>query len=168
MRAVITGSEYEFIIEGAIGEGSPLFGHDVRGASRIVINCEKMTYINSVGVKNWILWTVRVPKGCPFILVNAPLVMINQVSTVMGFMPPSGVVESFQAPFVCTDCGSETTVLLTRGRDFEYASGSHSRKVKFPTAVCGKCRSEMEPDFLESKVFSFLDKPISSAGSTMR
>ncbi|MBX3023020.1 MAG: hypothetical protein KF799_15195 [Bdellovibrionales bacterium] len=157
MKINKTGTSYEFVIEGAIGEGSTIFAQDVRDATRIVMNAEKMTYINSIGVKNWILWTVRIPKSCAFILTKAPLVMINQASTVVGFMPPSGQVESFNAPFVCPQCDTEKMVLLTAGKDYHYATADKPSRLNLPTINCAKCAVPLEPDFVEAKVFAFLD-----------
>jgi hypothetical protein len=154
-----TGTIYEITLEGQIGEACPLFNHDVRDATKIVIDGSKMTYINSIGVKNWILWTVRIPAKSPFLLEKLPLVMINQASTVKGFLPRHASIESFFAPYVCPDCNTEKVLLLTRGKDYQYASPGVKRMVNLPKVECPKCKAAMEADFLEAKTFSFLNAP---------
>jgi hypothetical protein len=151
---------YEVFIEGSIGEGSPLFQLDVRDAVSISIDMEKLTYINSVGVKGWIQWTLRVPPKSKFNLRRVPLVIINQASMVSGFLPAQAVIENFQAPFVCPDCNTETVVPLTRGKEYEYAAGSQPKRVDLPTISCPKCKAEMEADFTVAKALAFLDKPV--------
>jgi len=151
------GFAFEFVLDGPVGEGSPLFSQDVREATQITINAEKMTYINSIGVKNWILWTVRISPNCKFELIKAPLVMINQASQVVGFLPPKATIQSFNAPFVCPDCNVEKMVLLNNNQEYFYATASTTRRLEFPKIACSKCSAEMEPDFLESKTFAFLD-----------
>lgn len=161
MKVKKNGTEFEFILDGAVGEGSPLFEQDIRSATRIVIDAEKMTYINSIGVKNWIIWTGRIPRTCGFQLVNAPLVMINQASTVVGFMPAHGLVASFNAPYVCPECDAELMVKVELGKHYGYAEGGQPRLLKLPEVACPKCKTIMETDFLEAKVFTFLDRKTS-------
>ena len=161
MKVKKNGSEMEFVLDGAVGEGSPLFEQDIRTATRLVIDAEKMTYINSIGVKNWIMWTARIPRGCTFTLVNTPLVMVNQASTVVGFMPAGGVIATINAPHVCPDCNAEAMVPLEKDKHYVYATADHARELRLPAVPCPKCKAQMEPDFLEAKVFAFLDRKVS-------
>lgn len=158
MKLKKVGTTYEFEVDGSIGEGSTLFNQDCKDATRIVINGEKMTYINSIGVKNWILWNMRLPGTAEFVLTHAPLVMINQASTVVGFMPPKGRVESFNAPYVCPKCNAEQMLLLSEGKHYVYAAGGQASQLNLPEVPCPKCKTTMEPDFLEAKAFAFLDR----------
>jgi hypothetical protein len=158
LKITKSGTTYDIQLEGAIGESSPIFNHDVRDATVIQIDGSKMTYINSIGVKNWIMWTVRVPAQAKFILRNLPLVMVSQASMVKGFLPKHARIESFFAPFVCAQCEAESTILLNRGTDYEYPSPGIFRKVNLPQATCAKCQGELEPDFLEIKTFQFLNE----------
>ena len=158
MKIQKTGTTCEVYIEGPLGEVSPLFSQEVRGLTRLVIDGEKMTYMNSIGVKNWIMWTTRITKNCQFVLRKVPLLMINQASQVLGFLPEHGIVESFNAPYICESCNTEVMVLLVNGRDFEYPTSTATSKINLPKRACPKCKAVMEPDFMESKVFMFLER----------
>lgn len=158
MQVKKTGTNYEYILEGPIGEGATIFDRDVRDATKMDVDGGKMTYINSVGVKKWILWNSRIPATAAFRLRNLPLVMINQASTVQGFLPAHAVVESFFAPYMCPDCSKEETVLLKLGQDYDYGSAAAPKRITLPKKTCSKCNVEMEPDFLEAKAFTFLDR----------
>lgn len=159
MKVNRTDDTIEFYLEGAIGEGASVFQHDIRGVKQILMDMEKVTYINSVGVKAWIQWTGRIPPDCQFSLRRLPLVMINQASTVVGFMPPQARIESFFAPFVCPKCNTETTVLLSKGKEYDYAEGGSEKKINIPEVPCPKCNTIMESDFTPAKTFTFLDLP---------
>ena len=163
MKVNKTDETIEFILEGAIGEGAPLFQQDVRNFKEVVMDMEQVTYINSVCVKAWIQWTGRIAPGAKFILRKLPLVMINQASTVVGFMPPHARIESFFAPFVCPDCNTETTMLFTRGKEYEYEEAGAEKRFDIPEISCPKCKAAMEADFTPAKTFSFLDLPQKSA-----
>lgn len=158
MQMKKNGSVVEIAIEGPIGENSKVFTVDLRDTTRIVLDLEKVTYINSIGVKNWILWTVRVPPKAEFILKNVPLVIVNQASMVVGFIPDNGVIESFSAPYVCPSCNTEKMVSLRRGEHYQYATNTSSRMLNLPALKCPKCGAEMEPDFIEMKTCAFLDR----------
>ena len=116
MKILKNGTVYEFIIEGSLSEGSPLFEQRNTDATQIILDMEKLSYINSIGVKTWISWVGHLPLTAPLILKKAPLLIVNQASMVLGFLPPQGQIESFFAPFICPKCDTDTTHLLTQGK----------------------------------------------------
>ena len=161
MNVKKTDNSLEITLDGAVGEGSPLFLQDVRGLTQISMDLEKMTYINSVGVKAWIQWTMRIPATCKFTLKNLPIMMINQASTVLGFLPKHAVIESFFAPFVCPKCNAESNALLSKGKEYDYPQAGGAKLINLPTLPCPKCRADMEADFTTAKTFAFLDSATS-------
>jgi hypothetical protein len=156
----ITKKDKHFIIalDGAIGESTPLFTTPISDATEITLDMKDVTYINSVGVKEWIIWTNRIPKTVTAKMTNCPFVIANQASMVVGFVTPNLRIESFKAPYLCNGCGTEEQVLFTRGKEFEYAKPPEHRQINIPeNRPCPKCRkSDMEPDFIPEKVFNFL------------
>jgi hypothetical protein len=152
------GSDLEVAVEGPIGEDWGKFDATAKGLLRIVIDASKMTFISSMGVKNWILWTRRIHPSISIVLKNCPLVLVNQAATVVGFMPPKGVIESFNAPFTCPKCSTEVIHPLKIDQNYTYASATTLRSLNLPKVICPSCKAETEPDFIESKTFAFLDK----------
>ncbi len=148
----------EIKIEGPIGESSSLFTKDFKDVSKVTLNLEKVTYINSIGVKNWILWIARLPASTQLVLKDIPIVMVNQANTVRGFLPAQSEIASFQAPYLCPECGTEKTILLRVNEHYRYASGSHPGQIKLPQVVCPKCGKYMDPDFIEQKTFAFINR----------
>lgn len=149
----------ELIIEGPISEKTTLFGVNFTEAKKINLNLEKVTFINSIGVKNWITWTLRVPKDAEIKIVKSPYVIINQANIVQGFLQKNMQVDSFYAPFICDECSDEQSILLQRGSDFEYVSENKDSFFKLPENLkCKKCAGIMEPDFIPEKTFAFLKR----------
>lgn len=146
-------------VDGPISETNSLFSASVANATVVNIDLNAMTFINSIGVKNWITFMGRIPAKATVHLHNCPLVMINQVSMVVGFLPTNGFVESFKMPYHCDDCGAEDNVTGVRGKDFEYASSNNgTAKIEIPEEkVCPKCRKTMTLDFNIVKTMAFLN-----------
>lgn len=159
MEVKINGTRHELIMEGPISEKTTLYSHDMRGATEILINMEKVTFINSIGVKNWINWTMKIPSMCKVRLAKCPFVIINQANIVHGFLPKHCTIESFIAPFACTSCGHEKLIDLTVGQEYQYKTATEPKFLKLPEEIlCNKCGDFMEADFLIEKSFMFLNQ----------
>lgn len=145
-------------MEGPIGESCLLFTIKLDQVTQINLDMSKVTSINSIGVKHWIMWTLRIPRNCLVAIINCPYVIVSQASTVVGFVTPAFKIESFRAPFTCEDCSHEEICLLSRGKEYEYAISGSAPNLALPEdMICGKCRKgKMEPDFLPEKTFKFL------------
>ncbi|WP_374079844.1 hypothetical protein [Bdellovibrio bacteriovorus] len=156
MQVKTTGTRFEFFLEGPISEKTGIYDYNIKNATEVVVDMEKVTFINSIGVKNWILWTNKVPTGCKIELTKCPFVIINQITMVHGFLPKSARVQSFFAPYIC-DCGAEANMLFRRGTEFEYAQNGEKEKFAAPEVPCKKCSSKMEPDFIDKKIVGFLN-----------
>ncbi len=158
MKVQRTKEQVQATIEGAIGETTPLFtlpiGTEIK---ELIVDMARTTYINSIGVKHWIMWTNKVPRSTAVKLVQCPFVIVSQASTVVGFMTPNMKIESFFMPYACDDCGREENRSAVRGQDYEYASPDTPRMIKVPTELpCPKCGKKLEPDFFIEKTFKFL------------
>lgn len=154
-----SGSRLEFFLEGPISEKTALYEYNIKNATEIIVDMEKVTFINSIGVKNWINWTLKVPPGCKLELLKCPFVIINQVNMVHGFLPKAARVQSFYAPYVCDSCNNEMNYLFQKGKDYEYKNGAEKEWIKIPEELpCKKCGKTMEPDFIDKKIIGFLSE----------
>jgi hypothetical protein len=150
------GEVLQVYVAGYIGENAGLFDLNFSGIKKVTFDLSGVTYMNSVGVKNWINWTGRFPKTLQIELHNCPSLIVNQVNMVAGFLPNNGTVESLTAPFVCEDCSREEPVILKRGVEYQYASPTSDYVYNHPVVPCPKCKKPMELDAIESKFFNFL------------
>lgn len=143
-------------VSGYISEGSQLFDLNFTGIKRVAFDLGGVTYLNSVGVKNWITWTGRFPKDLSIQMFNCPTAIVAQVNMVVGFLPNNGTIESLHAPLICEDDNQEQMLLMKRGLDFQYATHSVPLVVKLPELKCAKCKKLMVLDAIEAKFFNFL------------
>jgi Zn finger protein HypA/HybF involved in hydrogenase expression len=145
------------VIDGAIGESTQMFTMPLTGVTELTIDMGKMTYINSIGVKHWILWTLRIPSDCKIRIINAPSVIASQASMVLGFLTKHMTIESILMPYYCDACGYEIFNTITLGKDYEYASESKPVRINLHALNCPKCSTPtLEPDYLAKKTFGFL------------
>ncbi|HEX7672653.1 MAG TPA: hypothetical protein VF412_00710 [Bdellovibrio sp.] len=157
MEIKVVGTQHQLFLEGPISEKTAIYEYELKGATELLINMEKVTFINSIGVKNWITWSMKIPSICKIRLEMCPFVIVNQVNIVQGFLPRQGSIESFIAPYMCETCGVEKTTVLKRGEHFQYASSEGPKFLNLPEDIfCPKCKMNMEPDFLIERVFAFL------------
>jgi hypothetical protein len=158
MKITREGAHVKVALQGALGETSPFFTMPVKDVLTIDVDMSEFTFINSIGVKNWIMWTLRLPQNCVVRLHNCPLVIASQASMVMGFATPKITLESLRLPYVCDSCSVETVRLVKRGEDYEYAAKDKPAQINIPMEVpCAKCGTgKMEPDLLIGKTFKFL------------
>lgn len=159
MSTKINGSLIEISLEGPISEKASLFDINLQAFKEIKINLSKVTFINSIGVKNWILWTCRLPQNAKLYLDECPFVIVNQINIVQGFIPKNAVVTSFLAPFLCEKCSHEETIKLSQNVHYFYTSDQSAASVQIPeNLTCTKCRGTLEPDFLLEKTFGFIKR----------
>ena len=114
-----------------------------------------MSYINSVGVKNWIEWVTRIPSHLKIYFDHCVPAIVNQINSVTGFLPKNGTVRSFYVPYNCDNCGREERILVQDGKEYEF--GNPNKTLQIPDEIpCPKCKSNMEIDILASRYFGFL------------
>jgi hypothetical protein len=74
----------------------------------IVIDWNRMSYINSVGVLTWLKWVHEIHKsqsGVHFIFRNCRHTLAYIMNSVHRFLPVNGKVESIELPLLCEACG---------------------------------------------------------------
>lgn len=148
-------------IEGPISEKNPFFDINPQRFESINLDLTKVTFINSIGVKNWINWIGRSSKESTITLNNCPFVIVNQANIVDGFLPRNATIASFFAPYICDKCSNETTIKLEQNTHFIYATVDAGSITRIPESItCQKCAGVMEPDFIKEKTFSFLKSKI--------
>jgi hypothetical protein len=159
MKTTRDGSTTRIVLDGPLGETSTFFTMLLKDTKELVVDMAEMTYMNSIGVKHWILWTLRLPKDCKVRLIHCPLMIASQASTVVGFMTPKMRIESLRVPYVCESCGAEKILEAAEGRDFHYGAVGARGRVNLPAdQPCPKCAAgKLEPDLLIEKTFKFLN-----------
>lgn len=147
------GSEFVFRVEGSIDEDASFTEASLDGASRIVVDLQQVSAINSCGIREWVKWVRTAPVGIEMVFKNCPKVIVDQANMVSGFLPENSVVESFYVPYFCEESGAEKMVLFTKGKEFGDGQLNPPESVK-----CDESGQEMEMDVIEAKYFKFITK----------
>lgn len=115
----------------------------------ISFDFDKVTMINSCGIREWIKFLESIPESTHIIYKNCPQIIIEQINMVHGFFRKGASIESFYAPYYCEGCGKENKVHL---------KSEQVKNRKAPGIECPKCSEGMEFDAIEAQYFSFLGK----------
>lgn len=137
------------MFSGAINEEAKLPNlKDFKG-SPLHIDLEGVTFINSLGIRQWIHW-LDTADGVEVSLLRVPPLFIDQVNIVDGFLPKNMKVLSFYVPYVCEKCEAESLQLFSEGK--EYSKG----KLEHRSVFCGDCKCGMEVSPVAERYFNFL------------
>lgn len=137
---------------GNIDEDAILGNVGFDGAEQITLDLDKVTAINSCGIREWIKWLKTAPPGAKVIYRNCPKIIVDQINMVAGFLPDSGTVESFYVPYFNENSGNEKMVLFRKGMEFK------DGQLKPPSEVKDTGGEVMEMDVIEAKYFKFIKK----------
>ncbi len=144
------GTKLVVALSGAVDEDAVFSALEVGSSSDVSFDLDKVTAINSVGIREWIKWLKEIPSTVKITVSKCPKVIVDQINMVSGFLPPGTVVESFYVPYYSEESGSEKMVLFVNGK--EYKDG----QINLPSEVKDDSGEVMEMDIIEAKYFKFL------------
>ena len=119
----------------------------------VVVDLDKVTIINSCGVREWVRWIAPLAATAPVVLRSCPKSIIDQANTVEGFLPKGVKVESFYVSYYCDKCGASMAI------PFQTDNVASNRKKAIPVEiVCTHCKKAgAEIDVVPQKYFLFLE-----------
>ncbi len=134
---------------GAIDEDADF--QELIGLEQKTINFDfdKVTMINSCGIREWIKFLEKIPEKTHIIYNSCPQIIIEQINMVHGFFRKGASINSFYAPYYCEKCEKENKVHL---------KSEQVKNRKAPKMECPKCGEDMDFDAIEAQYFSFLGK----------
>jgi hypothetical protein len=115
----------------------------------ISFDFDKITMINSCGIREWIKFLETIPEKTDISYRNCPQIIIEQINMVHGFFRKGASIESFFAPYFCENCNQENKVHL---------KSDQVKNRKAPKMECQTCGEDMDFDAIEAQYFSFLGK----------
>jgi hypothetical protein len=138
---------------GSIDESAAL--HELTGRARggrLVLDLAAITFINSLGVRDWIRMQAAAQKGNLAVelrRVAEPLVhQLNMIIATRG----NALVSSFYAPYACDACGREESLLIDA-----VAHADRLVRLDPPPMVCPECSGQMAFNDFPERYFSFLE-----------
>lgn len=119
---------------GMITESVDLDPSKIPAGGAVIIDTAQVNHMNSLGVRNWILFMEAVSERSQSVsLDNLSPMMVFQASMISTFLG-SAKVRTFQTPWVCDECDHATVL-------------THELQEAIPESIpCPKCKSPMEFD----------------------
>ena len=151
-RLQITPDGDQLVLAGSIDEAAAVGELLARATNnKLVLDLAGITFINSLGVRDWIRMQSQATKGGIAIelrRVSEPVVhQLNMIIATRG----TSKVTSFFAPYACDNCGREESILIDA-----VAHGAALAKLEAPPATCPECKSQMAFNDFPERYFSFL------------
>jgi anti-anti-sigma regulatory factor len=118
-----------------------------------IIDLGAVSFINSVGVREWVMLLDQLEKrGDKVRLRNVSEPMVRQMTMVLEARG-AAVIESFFAPYTCSKCGDEQTLLVDVAQH-----RAELDALQAPRLPCGTCSSPAELDEFPARYLSFLQE----------
>ena len=119
---------------GVITESVDLDADKIPTGMPVLIDTAQINHMNSLGVRNWILFMEALCARTPSVsLENLSPMMVFQASMISTFLG-GAKVRTYQSPWVCEECDHMTVM-------------THQLQDAIPeTIACSKCKAPMEFD----------------------
>ena len=82
-------------------------------AKTFIFNMQDLKQMNSIGVRNFLLFKSRIPIECKIKYSFCPAIFVYQANTVFGVIDQRSSLISFYAPFYSQALDQEKLILLT-------------------------------------------------------
>jgi anti-anti-sigma regulatory factor len=131
---------------GAIDEDSNFSSLDALKEEQVIFNLEKITFINSCGIREWIKYQDQMRSEIKVTYKKCPQVIIEQMNIVKGFIKAGGSIESFYAPYYNEKTDEEIKILITPSQVINHKAPS----------VKSEDGEQLDFDDIEAQYFNFL------------
>lgn len=159
--AKVSGTGNAVLLEmgGSIDENAAFNRIEIGKARDLVVDLEKVTRINSVGIRSWMIWFNANARGKNLTFRSCPSIVVNQFNLVMEFLPSDARVESIFVPYYCENCDHQDAIILKEGSGFRFATADAPAQTHLPVNTpCPRCGETMEPDINLQSYFGFLKR----------
>jgi hypothetical protein len=142
----------QLVLSGSIDESSGLLELLGRAqAGRLVLDLAGITFINSLGVRDWIRMqaeATRTKVAIELRRVSEPIIhQLNMIIATRG----TARVMSFFAPYACDACGREDSMLVD-----VTVNTAELKQLVPPQMKCKECSAQMAFNDFPERYFSFL------------
>ena len=151
-RLTVTPEGGVLVLAGAIDETADLMGLLGKAQSgRLVLDLAGVTFINSLGVRDWIRMQAQATQsGLAIELRRVAEVLIHQLNMIIATRGTARVT-SFFAPYACDSCGREDSLLVDA-----VANAEGLARLEPPAMTCPECGGQMAFNDFPERYFSFL------------
>ncbi len=160
LEVTIDGSKDSIKVsfKGAVTENAKFESVDFKEKKSLVLDFNNISYINSAGVRRWILWMWNIEKDFPnlkIIIERCPTVMSKQIIAVMRFVPKMTQVRSFYIPYFCETCELSSLKMFNSKPLLGLVDQDFNNHVL--TTQCEKCGSALVVDASVEQLNKFIN-----------
>jgi hypothetical protein len=136
MRISSEGTETVIWLSGVINEHADLEASRVPVGRVVVLDAGAVTNINSLGVRNWLVFIEELCARVPRVVIRQlATVLVLQLAAIRNFLG-TAELESYMTPWVCPSCERVVEFVQRRSERMH------------PTRPCPKCGTAMTLDAL--------------------
>ena len=147
-----TADEHELVLGGQVDERTQLVEFVHKLDRKVVLDLERVSFINSVGIREWIrMLRALEERGLDVRMKRCSEAMIHQMNMIVE-AKGSAVVDSFFAPYLCAECGYEGSMCLD-----VTAHAADLRETRAPIQTCPECSGQMEFNEIPGRYLLFLE-----------
>lgn len=151
-RLQVQPGDGQLLLSGAIDETAGLMDLLARAqGGRLVLDLGGVTFINSLGVRDWIRMQAAATQGQLQIeLRRVAEVIVHQLNMIIATRGTARVT-SFFAPYACDRCGREESLLIDA-----VAHAAQLAQLQAPAMPCPECGEPMAFNDFPERYFSFV------------
>ena len=150
-QANVTAAGNELTISGSIEDSTQLVQLADQLGESPVIDLSGVTFINSVGVREWMTLLDELAKRGKRVTLRAVSEPMVRQMTMVIEARGDATVESFYAPYACPKCGDERALLINVA---EHKAALDDQNA--PVLPCAACGADAEFDEFPARYLQFL------------
>jgi hypothetical protein len=145
-------------VEGQINEATLLPSLDdlPNGIASIDFNFSDSAYLNSEGIKMWLLWLIKLRKSIPTAKIHFEKVsvyILNLGAVIDGLIPSDATFSVIRVPYYCSTCGNNEMADFALN---EPQADGGPRKDGIQVKTCSQCNSTSDLDGVYEKISKYL------------
>ncbi|MCB0378905.1 MAG: hypothetical protein KDD33_10465 [Bdellovibrionales bacterium] len=154
------GKVVEIIFAGILDESFALEGElELAEIDHLIFDFQRLRYINSTGIKFWVgfMANVNAHTNIHSTFKNCPKFIIDQINSIIGFLPKRGEVESYFIPVFCERCEKSFRIhQFSKDETTDENEIIDSIQSLEDCQVFPKCRDQLVVDVAPDSFFRFL------------
>lgn len=141
------GHVLTLVLAGELTEDLQLPSADLTGVHKLYVDTGDLTYINSLGMRNWIYWTADLKhKVHTVVFQRLSNALVRQMVQLGSLLPEECRVSSVFVPLYCDACDRAEIKLFDFSKDFGKSLEISEIAQVLGQVPCPSCGATMEVD----------------------
>ena len=159
VRQICNGQSLHLEIAGAITVTAQFPNIPNSNFKEVVIDLEKVTYINSFGVRRWMLWNWNLEKDFAqtrLFFDRIPALLVRQTAIIKEFFPKQAIARSVYVSYFCTPCDELVDKLFDLAGELKTRDTKTMVQALQATVSCPRCQKPMALDSVPEHYFPLI------------